>query len=117
MGEAFIGVDVGTGSARAGIFDDTGQLVASAKRAIEIWREPGDVVEQSSEDIWRAVTDAVREAVEASAFPRAAFAGIGFAATCSLVALDHALMPLSLSPTDAPERDVIVWMDHRAAED
>src|SRR5260370_18980671 len=117
MSEAFSGVDVGTGSARAGVFDGTGKLIASAKRAIAIWREPGAIVEQSSDDIWRAVTTAVREAVEASALPPAAFAGMGFAATCSLVVLDPGGRPLSVSPTNAPERDVIVWMDHRAVED
>src|SRR5271156_4125501 len=117
MSEAFIGVDVGTASARAGVFDETGLLVASARRAIAIWRDPGAIVEQSSGDIWRAVVEAVREAVEASGFPRDAFAGVGFAATCSLAALDPGLRPLSVSPSDAPERDVIVWMDHRAAED
>ena len=97
MSEAFIGVDVGTASARAGVFDETGLLVASARRAIAIWRDPGAIVEQSSGDIWRAVTEAVREAVEASGFPRDAFAGVGFAATCSLVALDPGLRPLSVS--------------------
>ena len=59
----------------------------------------------------------MREAVEASGLDRDAFAGLGFAATCSLVALDVDLSPLSMSLTGAPERDVIVWMDHRAAED
>ncbi len=117
MNEAYIGVDVGTGSARAGVFDGAGRLVVSARRAIAIWREPGDIVEQSSADIWRAVREAVREAVEASRLPREAFAGLGFAATCSLIALDESLRPLSVDLTDAPERDVIVWMDHRAAED
>src|SRR6516162_3492285 len=117
MGEAFIGVDVGTASARAGVFDGAGRLIADAKRPIAIWREPGGVVEQSSEDIWRAVTDAVRKAVHASGLPSPAFAGMGFAATCSLVVLDSQGRPLSVSPTNAPERDVIVWMDHRAAED
>src|SRR5271166_5273206 len=117
MSEAYIGVDVGTGSARAGVFDEIGRLRASAKRAITTWREHGDIVEQSSEDIWRAVAEAVREAVEASGFPRGAIVGLGFAATCSLIALDCDLRPLSVSPTNAPEHDVIVWMDHRAAED
>ncbi len=42
---------------------------------------------------------------------------MGFDATCSLVALDRNARPLSVSPTDAPERDVIVWMDHRAVDD
>src|SRR5271165_5443 len=117
MTRAYIGVDVGTGSARAGAFDASGRLLASARRAVAIWREQGDVVEQSSADIWRAVTEAVREAVEASGLDRGAFAGLGFAATCSLLALDGDLLPLSISLTGAPERDVIVWMDHRAAED
>src|ERR1700726_1661014 len=76
MDEAYIGVDVGTGSARAGVFDVAGRLLASAKRPIEIWYEPGEIVEQSSEDIWRAATGAVREAVAASGLPQQAFAGI-----------------------------------------
>ncbi len=117
MREAFIGVDVGTLSARAGVFDSAGRLIAAARRPIAIWREPGEIVEQSSDDIWRAVTSAVREAVEASGLPPEAIAGMGFDATCSLVALDGRGRPLSVSPTGAPERDVIVWMDHRAAAD
>ena len=117
MSEAYIGVDVGTLSARAGVFDPIGRLIASARRPIAIWREPGEIVEQSSDDIWRAATSAVREAVEASGLPPEAIAGMGFDATCSLVALDRDARPLSVSPTGAPERDVIVWMDHRAAAD
>jgi D-ribulokinase len=117
MSEAYIGVDVGTLSARAGVFDPIGRLIASARRPIAIWREPGEIVEQSSDDIWRAATSAVREAVEASGLPPEAIAGMGFDATCSLVALDRDARPLSVSPAGAPERDVIVWMDHRAAAD
>ena len=61
MREAFIGVDVGTLSARAGVFDSVGRLLASARRPIGVWRAAGDIVEQSSDDIWGAVTSAVRE--------------------------------------------------------
>jgi D-ribulokinase len=117
MTEVYIGVDVGTLSARAGVFDHLGRLIACARRPIAIWREPGEVVEQSSDDIWRAVTSAVREAVEASGLPPDAVRGVGFDATCSLVVLDRNGHPLSVSLTCAPERDVIVWMDHRAVED
>jgi FGGY-family pentulose kinase len=117
MREAHIGVDVGTLSARAGVFDASGRLIASARRPIAVWREPGDIVEQSSDDIWSAVVSAVREAVETSGLTPEAFRGMGFDATCSLVALDRNARPLSVSPTDALERDVIVWMDHRALDD
>ncbi len=117
MREAYIGVDVGTLSARAGLFNSAGRLIASARRPIAVWREGGDIVEQSSNDIWSAVVSAVREAFEASGLKPEAVRGMGFDATCSLVALDRNARPLSVSPTDAPERDVIVWMDHRAVDD
>jgi FGGY-family pentulose kinase len=114
MDEAYIGVDVGTGSARAGVFDGAGRLIASAKKPIAIWHEAGEIVEQSSDDIWRATTGAVREAVAASGLPQQAFAGIGFDATCSLVVLDGQGASLPVGPSGEAQRDVIVWMDHRA---
>lgn len=39
---------------------------------------------------------------------------IGFDATCSLVVLDHLNQPLSVNRNGSDERNVIVWMDHRA---
>ncbi len=51
----FLGIDVGTGSARAGVFDERGRLLGRASEPIEIYRPAEDFVEQSSEDIWRAV--------------------------------------------------------------
>ena len=61
MRQAFIGVDVGTTSARAGLFDAGGKLLATARRPIALWREAGDIAEQSSEEIWQACASAVRE--------------------------------------------------------
>ena len=114
---AFIGVDVGTGSARAGIFDDTGRLIATARRPIEIWREAGDIVEQSSDQIWQAVCESVREAVASSGLAPKAVGGIGFDATCSLVVVSPAGAPVAVGPSGDPARNIIVWMDHRAARE
>ena len=110
----FIGVDVGTGSARAGVFDAQGALLGVAKHDIALYREPGEIVEQSSDDIWRAVAASVRGAVTAAVIDPATIAGIGFDATCSLVVVGPDGMPLPVGPSGDPARNVIVWMDHRA---
>ena len=116
MDGIFIGIDVGTGSARAGLFDATGHLVASAKHPIRIWREDGDIVEQSSQDIWQAVCAAVRAAVAEAGVSPDTVKGLGFDATCSLVVLDPDAAPLPVGPSNDPARNVIVWMDHRALD-
>jgi D-ribulokinase len=51
MDQLFVGVDVGTTSARAGLFDADGRLLGTARHPIAIWHEAGDIVEQSSADI------------------------------------------------------------------
>ena len=109
-----IGVDVGTGSARAGIFELTGHMVSSAKRDIALFRATGSIVEQSSAEIWSAVCDAVKGALSQAAVPPDRIAGIGFDATCSLVVLGSGGQSLPVGPSEHAERDIIVWMDHRA---
>ncbi|SFT54541.1 FGGY-family carbohydrate kinase [Mesorhizobium sp. YR577] len=116
MPKHYLGIDVGTGSARAGVFDQTGVLLASTKSDIAVWREAGDIVEQSSNDIWRAVCASVREAVKQSGVDPSSVAGIGFDATCSLVVVGEKGKPLPVSGSGDAERNIIVWMDHRATE-
>ena len=114
MAEYLIGVDVGTGSARAGVFDRTGRLLAVARRAIGMHREDGGIAEQSSEQVWGAVCASVREAVANAGIDPATVAGIGFDATCSLVVRGRAGEALPVGDPAHPGRDIIVWMDHRA---
>ncbi len=109
-----IGIDVGTGSARAGIFDLDGRMLAVAKRDITLFRETGALVEQSSTEIWHAVCAVVREAVASAGVDPAGAVGLGFDATCSLVVLGEGGRPLAVGPSEDSNRDVIVWMDHRA---
>ncbi|GMH23270.1 hypothetical protein Nepgr_025113 [Nepenthes gracilis] len=111
----FLGVDVGTGSARAGLFDEKGKLLGSASSPIQIWKE-GDCIEQSSTDIWHAVCAAVRSACSLANTDGKEVAGIGFAATCSLVAVDADGSPVTVSWSGDSRRNIIVWMDHRAVK-
>lgn len=115
MGELFIGIDVGTGSARAGLFDAFGGLLAVGKHPLDIWSDDLGRVEQSSAQIWQAVCAAVREALNKGQVDARNVAGIGFDATCSLVVIG-AQGGLAVSDSSHPERDVIVWMDHRARD-
>src|SRR5207248_10140390 len=69
MRQAFIGIDVGTSSARAGIFDEKGSLLASARHPITVWHEAGGIVEQSSSEIWGACAAAVRTAMRRPELP------------------------------------------------
>jgi FGGY-family pentulose kinase len=112
--EYVIGVDVGTGSVRAGIFDLSGTMAAIASQEIQIWRPQEHFVEQSSNDIWSATAAAIKDAIGLANIDPGSVIGISFDATCSLVALDKDDRPITVSPTRNPEQNIIVWMDHRA---
>jgi ribulose kinase len=112
----YLGIDVGTGSARAGVFDRTGALLGTASHDIQLWQPEAGFAEQSSDDIWRAVGRAVRAATAEAGVAPEQVRGIGCDATCSLVALDADDRPVTLSPTGRDEQNIIVWMDHRALD-
>jgi len=115
-GSLYLGLDVGTGSVRAGLFDENGQKVGQGVHPIQIFRPAEDFAEQSSDDIWRAAGVAVRGALAESGAASDAVRGIGFDATCSLVAIDGSRRAVTVSPTGHDEQNVILWMDHRAVE-
>ncbi|MBD5700462.1 FGGY family carbohydrate kinase, partial [Citrobacter freundii] len=51
----FLGVDVGSASVRAGVFDASGTRLAFATRPISQFRPGPERVEQSSAEIWQQV--------------------------------------------------------------
>lgn len=114
--ELFLGVDVGTGSVRAALFDADGQRHGLGVHPIQIFRPAEDFAEHSSDDIWRAAGVAIRTALAEADSAPTTVSGIGFDATCSLVALGADDSPVTLSPTGDDRQNVIVWMDHRAIE-
>ncbi len=107
-------VDVGTGSARAGILDAAGRLLGRAEHPIAMNRPRPDHAEHDSEDIWAAVCAAVRAARGKAGIAASDVAGISFDATCSLVVRDRDGGQLGVSTDGDPRWDTIVWLDHRA---
>ncbi|NBB48149.1 sugar kinase [Rhizobium sp. CRIBSB] len=114
MREHLLAVDVGTGSARAGVFDLSGRQLARCVVPISVHHSLPKHMEQNSEEIWSVVCEAVKAALAESGVVAASVLAIGFDATCSLVVRDRDGKPLSVSETQAPGLDTILWMDHRA---
>ncbi|MGL4489002.1 MAG: FGGY family carbohydrate kinase, partial [Rhizobiaceae bacterium] len=112
-----VAVDVGTSSARAGVLDKAGRMHARAEHPILMNRHGADQAEHDSEDIWQAVCQAVKEAVERSEVNASAIHGISFDATCSLVVRGANHEQVSVSSDGAARWDTIVWLDHRAKDE
>ncbi|MFB3896056.1 MAG: FGGY-family carbohydrate kinase [bacterium] len=111
-----LGIDVGTGSVRTGLFDLAGKKLAVDVVPIKLWKPKPDYVEQSSENIWQSVCATVKAVMKSSGVKPEQIIGLGFDATCSLVVLDKSAKPISVSPTRNPDQNIIVWMDHRAID-
>ena len=113
----YLGVDVGTGSARVGLFNTEGCLIAHHTEPIQTWKPSANHVEQSSEDIWDAICRCSKAICAQSPHASKQIAGIGFDATCSLVLIDSAGSPVTVDPDGDANKNIIVWMDHRALEE
>jgi FGGY-family pentulose kinase len=112
--DLLVAVDVGTGSARAGVVDREGKLLGRDEQPIALNTPATDYAEHDSEDIWSAVCTAVRGALAHADASAPQIAGISFDATCSLVMRDRQAGQLSVSPSGENRWDTIVWLDHRA---
>lgn len=110
----FAGIDIGSASVRAGLYDGTGARLAFSVRPIQQFRPRDLFVEQSSGDIWAAICATMQEALAVSGRAAKDVAAIGVDATCSLVAVGKDGAPVSVAEDGDPVRDIIMWMDHRA---
>lgn len=127
----YIGVDVGTDSARACLINESGDIIALESKPISRWEPLPGFWNQSTTDIWASICYCVNHIIsQALAQPdsglrdRSQVKGIGFDATCSLVVLDEKTdKPVSVGPhynpdgtvrDDQKEQNIILWMDHRA---
>ena len=111
-----IGVDVGTGSVRAGVFTLSGKMLGTASASIKENHPKEDFYEQSSRDIWKQSGVVVRKALAESGRTAQDVIGLSYDATCSLVALDAKQGPVTVSESGDDDWNIIVWRDHRAID-
>ncbi|SCU85982.1 LANO_0C06260g1_1 [Lachancea nothofagi CBS 11611] len=115
----YIGVDVGTGSARACIIDSMGNILSLAERPIQREQLKPNFITQSSQEIWQSVCHCVKSVVRDSGVPREKIHGIGFDATCSLVVVEEGSdKEVAVGPDFYnTDQNIILWMDHRAIDE
>lgn len=124
----YIGIDVGTGSARASLVSSTGETIASSTRETRTWRDTSDhrIFEQSTDDIWNAIRGCIHDCLDRSEgkVTKEQVKGLGFDATCSLAVTrlpSHGGEPVSITRGpqlgEIGERNIILWADHRAEKE
>ena len=103
----FMGVDLGTSSAKALIVEGRGEAVALAAEAYDIAIPRPGWAEQDADGLWRACAACIRRALSASGLASEAIAAVGLSGQMhGLVALDEGLRPV---------RPAIIWADRRSA--
>ncbi|TAQ91534.1 hypothetical protein B7494_g153 [Chlorociboria aeruginascens] len=118
----YIGIDVGTGSARACIIDGSGDIKALATENIGLWQPENGYYEQSTTDIWRCICLCVHRVLDQHNIDPTTIRGIGFDATCSLAVFSTDTdEPVPVTgpnfENDGNDRNVILWLDHRPIEE
>ena len=119
----YIGIDVGTGSARACIMNDKGDIVGLASENIALWQPETGFYEQSTTNIWQCICTAVHRAMAQHTVDPDSIRGIGFDATCSLAVFrDDTDEPVCVTGprfdnADGHDRNVILWLDHRPTDE
>ena len=106
---AFLGIDAGTTSVKAALFDLEGNLLALDRQEYQIETPGPSVVELDAEVYWRACCRAVQSAIDKS----------GLSAN-EIKALAISSQGETLIPVDregVPTRKAIVWLDSRAAKE
>ncbi|KAF1812784.1 Pentulose kinase [Eremomyces bilateralis CBS 781.70] len=119
----FIGIDVGTGSARACVMNDQGDIIGLASENIGLWTPQTEYYEQSTTDIWRCICICIHRVMSQHNIDPNSIRGIGFDATCSLAVFDAetnepvCITGPDFSNRDGNDRNVVLWLDHRPVEE
>ena len=104
----FLGIDMGTTSVKAGIFDPQGTIIASADAAYPLYTPKSGWAEQKPEEWWAAVCSATRELIAKSGIDPKDIIGMSVDTTCCTVLFADENMNIL--------RPAIMWMDMRASK-
>ncbi|ODV67115.1 Pentulose kinase [Hyphopichia burtonii NRRL Y-1933] len=115
----YVGVDVGTGSARACLIDTNGIILGLSERPIKRHELKPNFITQNSTEIWNSICYCVKNCLRDSGVDPSEVFGIGFDATCSLVAINKdSDEPQAVGPDFSDHKEnIILWMDHRAPDE
>lgn len=106
MREAILGIDIGTSSAKAILFDLDGKEVTSASQSYPLSTPQAGWVEQDTEEVWQALIQVLRNIVSQSS-------------SYKILALSIAAQAGSIIPSDIdgnPVYPMITWLDNRSQE-
>jgi xylulokinase len=106
---AFLGIDAGTTSMKAALFDIDGHLLAIDSQEYQLVTPSPSMVELDPEVYWQACCLAVRNVIE-----RSGTEAKEVAALC-ISSQGETLIPIDKE--GIPTRDAIVWLDNRAVEE
>ncbi|HAZ64106.1 MAG TPA: hypothetical protein DCZ72_10930 [Armatimonadetes bacterium] len=103
-----VGVDVGTQSLRAMVFDLAGRPLGAAVQAYPTYHDRVSWAEQEPDDWWRALCQCVRESVAQAGVAPAAVVGLALDSTSCTV--------IPVRADGEPLRRALLWMDVRAVK-
>lgn len=102
-----IGLDIGTTSVKAGVFEGSGRQIAAVGREYRIGHPGPDRAEIDAETYWIAAVAAVRAAIEEAGAEASRVVAIGVSSQGETV--------VAVDETGRPLAPAIVWLDNRAA--
>ena len=106
--DCVLGIDMGTGGARVGIFDLNGNPIVFCSESYPLYTPTSGRAEQNPDEWWEAICKASRRAIAESDIDPHCIKGMSVDTTCCTVLLSGDDM--------VPLRNAILWMDVRASQ-
>jgi xylulokinase len=104
-----LGIDAGTTSTKAGLFDCQGQLLAVHRQEYQLLSPAANIVELPAETYWQACCCVVRHVLEASRVPPEKIAAL------CISSQGETMVPVDAQGNSL--RNAIVWLDGRAVDE